>query len=77
MRFYQQQHPFYCGIDLHAKTMYVCIVDQAGEILEHRDIKTRPDARVTVEGASENPVRTKTNAFSTRYRYTLLTREAI
>jgi transposase len=44
MRFYQEQHPFYCGIDLHAKTMYVCIVNQAGEILVHRDVKTRPDA---------------------------------
>ena len=26
MRFYTQQHPFYCGIDLHARTMYVCIL---------------------------------------------------
>ncbi|MHC4177330.1 MAG: hypothetical protein ACYSWU_07480 [Planctomycetota bacterium] len=43
MRFYQKQHPFYCGIDLLAKTMYVCIVNQAGEILVHRDIKTRAD----------------------------------
>ena len=24
--------------------MYVCIVNQDGEILVHRDIKTRPDA---------------------------------
>ena len=24
MRFYQQQHPYYCGIDLHARTMHVC-----------------------------------------------------
>ena len=31
MRFYQQQHPFYCGIDLHARTMHVCILDQAGQ----------------------------------------------
>ena len=30
MRFYTTQHPFYCGIDLHARTMYVCILDQAG-----------------------------------------------
>lgn len=22
MRFYTKQHPFYCGIDLHARTMY-------------------------------------------------------
>jgi hypothetical protein len=25
MRFYTTQHPFYCGIDLHARAMYVCI----------------------------------------------------
>ena len=33
MRFYTNQHPFYCGIDLHARTMYVCILDQSGEVL--------------------------------------------
>src|SRR5687767_11958166 len=43
MRFYQQQHPFYCGIDLHAKTMHVCIVDQAGQIKVHKNLPTRPD----------------------------------
>ena len=25
MRFYNRQHRHYCGIDLHVKTMYVCI----------------------------------------------------
>ena len=25
MRFYKQQHNYYCGIDLHARKMYVCI----------------------------------------------------
>jgi hypothetical protein len=24
MRFDTNQHPFYCGIDLHARSMYVC-----------------------------------------------------
>jgi hypothetical protein len=24
MRFYTQQHAHYCGIDLHARTMYLC-----------------------------------------------------
>src|SRR5574340_245181 len=43
MRFYTKQHKFYCGIDLHAKTMYLCIIDQKGKILLHRDIKTSPD----------------------------------
>jgi transposase len=43
MRFYTTQHPFYCGIDLHARMMYVCILDQSGEILVHRNMKTDPD----------------------------------
>ena len=33
MRFYTQQHQYSCGIDLHARTMYVCILDQDGEIV--------------------------------------------
>lgn len=31
MRFYNRQHQYYCGIDLHVKTMYVCILDGAGQ----------------------------------------------
>src|SRR2546425_1682274 len=44
MRFYTKQHPFYCGIDLHARTMYVCILDQAGETLLHRHMPATPEA---------------------------------
>ena len=40
MRFYTKNHQYYCGIDLHAKTMYVCILNSAGEILVHRNIRT-------------------------------------
>jgi len=40
MRFYTKQHKFYCGIDLHAKTMYLCILDQEGEIKLQRDCKS-------------------------------------
>jgi transposase len=43
MRFYTKTHAHYCGIDLHAKTMYLCILDRDGEVLLHRDIKARPD----------------------------------
>jgi predicted NBD/HSP70 family sugar kinase len=43
MRFYTKQHPFYCGIDLHARTMYVCILTQDGEIVVHRNMKASPD----------------------------------
>ncbi|MBL8827327.1 MAG: hypothetical protein JNM18_10095 [Planctomycetaceae bacterium] len=43
MRFYQQQHGFYCGVDLHAKTMHVRVVNQAGDTLAHQNIETRPE----------------------------------
>jgi transposase len=48
MRFYNTQHPFYCGIDLHARAMYVCILNQAGETLLHRHMKTTPEAFLKV-----------------------------
>ena len=38
MRFYTKQHQFYCGIDLHARSMYVCIMSHPGEILVHRNM---------------------------------------
>jgi transposase len=38
MRFYVQQHRFYCGVDLHARTMCVCILDANGQVLIHEDI---------------------------------------
>jgi hypothetical protein len=43
MRFYNAQHQFYCGIDLHARSMYVCIMNHDGEILVHRNMKAGPD----------------------------------
>src|SRR5262245_57056016 len=43
MRFYTKQHQFYCGIDLHARTMYVCLLDHHGEILLHRNRPARPE----------------------------------
>src|SRR5439155_11486477 len=47
MRFYTQQHPHYCGIDLHARTMYLCILNQAGAIVLHRNMKAEPDSLLT------------------------------
>ena len=43
MRVYTKQHQFYCGIDLHARTMYVCILNQDGEILVHRNMPAGPE----------------------------------
>jgi transposase len=33
MNFYTKQHQFYAGIDLHARLLAVCILDQAGQIV--------------------------------------------
>ncbi len=43
MNFYNNTHPYYCGIDLHAKSLYVCIIDQEGEIYLHKEIPAAPD----------------------------------
>lgn len=43
MRFYTKQHPLYCGIDLHARTMYLCVLNQDGEILVHRNMPAGPE----------------------------------
>jgi transposase len=42
MKFYTKQHQFYCGVDLHADAMYVCILDATGEIVVHQNIPTKP-----------------------------------
>ena len=43
MRFYTRQHRFYCGVDLHARSMYVCVLDQEGNVLVSKDIRTAPE----------------------------------
>lgn len=39
MEFVKTDHEFYCGIDLHAKSMYVCIQNKSGDVLFHRNLK--------------------------------------
>src|SRR4051794_27753317 len=43
MRFYNQAHQFYCGVDLHARSMYVCILDHQGQIVFHQDLPADGD----------------------------------
>jgi hypothetical protein len=43
MRFYTSKHQFYCGNDLHARTMYLCIMDQSGKVLLHRNCREGPE----------------------------------
>src|SRR5262245_12757570 len=42
MRFYNQQHRFYAGVDLHATTLYLCVLDQAGTVVFHQNLKADP-----------------------------------
>jgi hypothetical protein len=42
MRFYTKQHQYYCGIDLHARAMFLCILDQSGKIRFEKNIKSDP-----------------------------------
>jgi transposase len=48
MRFCTQQHQFYCGVDLHARSLYVCILDQAGAVQVHRNLSATPEAFLQV-----------------------------
>src|SRR5215813_11646278 len=48
MRFYTKQHQTYCGIDRHARTMYICILNQAGEILVHHNFTASPETFLKV-----------------------------
>lgn len=42
MEFYVQQHKYYCGIDLHARTMYCCIIDEKGSVVKQKNIDSEP-----------------------------------
>lgn len=38
MKYYTSETEFNCGIDLHARQMYICVMDRAGKILVHCNI---------------------------------------
>ena len=35
MEFVSIEREFYCGVDLHAKSMYVCIMGASGKVVFH------------------------------------------
>lgn len=45
MRYYDQQYAFYCGVDLHTKRMYLCILDHEGNKRLHRNVRAKPRDR--------------------------------
>jgi transposase len=44
MRFYDQQHRFYAGVDLHARTLHLCVLDSSGIVVYDDNLPCRPDA---------------------------------
>ena len=40
MRYAKIDSDYFCGIDLHARTMYVCVMSKMGEIVFQRNLKT-------------------------------------
>ena len=38
MRFAKVDSKYYCGIDLHSRSMYISVMDKEGEILFHRNM---------------------------------------
>src|SRR5262245_29563658 len=44
MRFYNQQHRFYCGVDLHARTLSLHVLDAQGQTALAKTIPAGPDA---------------------------------
>lgn len=43
MKFYTKTHDYYCGIDLHSRNLYVCILDTEGQVCVHKNIAAHPE----------------------------------
>jgi hypothetical protein len=41
-RHYKTTHPYYCGVDLHARSLYVHVCDPAGTPRLEREIAASP-----------------------------------
>ena len=48
MNFYPHEHKHYCGIDLHARSLYVCVTDGHGEILRHKECPANPSSLLKI-----------------------------
>jgi len=40
MRFYTGQHQYDCGVDLHARTLYLCVLDAHGKKQLHKRLRS-------------------------------------
>jgi transposase len=44
MRFYTGQHRFYCGVDIHARTLALCVLDAEGQVALRATVAASPQA---------------------------------
>jgi transposase len=51
MRFYDGQHGFYAGIDLHARSLHLCVLDTTGKVVKDVNIAATSDAFLTAIAA--------------------------
>lgn len=52
MCFYTQPHQCYGGLDVHARSLYVCILTPDGDIVGHRTMQAKPDALLQIVAPS-------------------------
>jgi transposase len=43
MRFYPHQHQHTCGVDLHGRNLFLCILDQQGDVRLHKRLRCDPN----------------------------------
>ncbi|MDL1957765.1 MAG: hypothetical protein LWW99_00015 [Deltaproteobacteria bacterium] len=41
MRFYKPHTKFYCGVDMHSRIIYVCVIGEDKKILVHKKLKNQ------------------------------------
>jgi transposase len=44
IRYYEGQHASYCGIDLHARSLHLCVLDATGQVTLDRNVAANPSA---------------------------------
>jgi transposase len=44
IRYYDQQHGFYAGVDLHARRLHLCVLDTQGKVVKDVNIPATPEA---------------------------------
>src|SRR5215471_12141017 len=44
IRYYDGRHGFYAGVDLHARTLHLCVLDAKGQVVQDVNVPANPDA---------------------------------